>query len=1102
MKFTLSSLRAGNLLATLALSLLLTLAAKALASSHLPAWDFTVPADTQGWQPAHDLSAIAATTNGIEAAITGGDPYFIGPARDFPEGQPLYLRLRIQSAQAGVCQVFYFQTAPAEANSVRFTMPAGKWVEGRVAVPALGKGFRMRIDPPGIAGKVEVQALRFEARGTLPDFDFSTLPDATEWIADHDISKLEPSLEGVNVSLSGGDPYLHGPSRNYPANTLLWLNMRLKSDQSGSCQVFYFQDGATEANSVHFNVPGGEWTEARVPVPALGANYRLRIDPPGSGGSCLLGRLWFQDRILLPQPVWPKPAIPEIGPNAFTVASGDLKLLQNSTALGGFELQVDGEKMAAGHTQPLIGYLDGKQMRWLALTNGPSNPLRIDQLSNGIVVSGLYADAQGGTWNVRQTFQTGASNEIRVASSVSVNQARNVAYLPMFTLLPGLGSFGTNKNQGLFCGLEYLENEPSSSEADVIGMASRRQVPDSLKITMPLMSIQAGDRYVGLIWEPAPQFSALFDSPDRVFQSGGHVMGILFPGSNGSNREEGNLLPYDSQLLAADEPLVLTASLIGGRGQSVVPAVRQYIALKGVPAVPDPHYDARDFARLEAHGWLDSQIRGTNLFRHAAWAGFGFQQSADAAVWMSWLSGLVDDSDLASRLEQTANLAIASIPPQSYNAYQIGHVRSPAPALVLGAVSENAEQSRLQGFSRLQQFKSPGTVVYSPGQTDYGKTHWTNEANGLTASILAPMLQDAAFSGNKTLIQEALKHLRALKKFESSVPRGAQTWEVPLHTPDILASAYLLRAYTLGYELSGDPYFLEQARYWAWTGVPFVYLTPPTDKPVGIYGTIAVLGATGWVAPVWMGLPVQWCGLVYSEALFRFAKYDPDGPWRQIAEGITAAGEQFTWPLSDRDRQGLLPDLYVLRAQLSDGPAINPGTALASSAFYYGRPSYDFKSFLRHGLMAHAPGAIENAEERADGIVFQVRGWSAKPSYVLVNGVWKQPRVKIDGNPVSLASPHRYDATNGRLILQVTGSPVIEIIYPAIGALKIQRESNPTRWSLHWPAEASRYVLEESSRLPDPWMLSALPVQTVADGFIASGATTNERGFFRLRLVP
>ena len=140
--------------------------------------------------------------------------------------------------------------------------------------------------------------------------------------------------------------------------------------------------------------------------------------------------------------------------------------------------------------------------------------------------------------------------------------------------------------------------------------------------------------------------------------------------------------------------------------------------------------------------------------------------------------------------------------------------------------------------------------------------------------------------------------------YANTVPRGAQTWEVPLHTPDILASAHLVKAYTLGYMISGKQEYLEQARYWAWTGVPFVYLVNPTEGEIGPYATIAVLGATNWQAPVWFGRPVQWCGLVYCSALHLLSQYDKNGPWETIAKGITATGLQMTWPASDPQAPG------------------------------------------------------------------------------------------------------------------------------------------------------------------------------------------------------
>ena len=48
-----------------------------------------------------------------------------------------------------------------------------------------------------------------------------------------------------------------------------------------------------------------------------------------------------------------------------------------------------------------------------------------------------------------------------------------------------------------------------------------------------------------------------------------------------------------------------------------------------------------------------------------------------------------------------------------------------------------------------------------------------------------------------------------------------------MHEPLILASAHMIRAYVYGYLLTDKTEYLEQARYWAWTGVPFLYLVNP-----------------------------------------------------------------------------------------------------------------------------------------------------------------------------------------------------------------------------------------------------------------------------------
>ena len=937
----------------------------------------------------------------------------------------------------------------------------------------------------------------------LPSFDFVNPTEAQRWQAAHDIARVEPAADGLLVHISGSDPYLFGPARDFPPGKLLWLNVRLKSDQGGTAQVFYFTDSPTESQSVRFNAPAGEWHEATVPVPTLGAKYRLRIDPPGTGGRCLLGRLWFEERTVYAAPAWPRPKVPVLGEDAVSVQSGNLRLIHNRTNIGGFAIEVAGRRAAVGHTEGLIGYVLNDQVRWSTPRMSPGHTVSVKQAGDGLKVDSSWRDADGARWSWTQTYAPVADEAIAVESSISVDQDRSVLYLPFFTLFPGVGANGTNKNQALLPGVEYLENEPSSSEADLTGPAAWRLAPDTLKITFPLMAIQSDDRYLGLIWEPQTNLCAVHDSPDRQFNSGGHLMSLVFPGSDGVNREERSLLPYRPERLAANQPIRVKATIIGGRGASIVPAVQHYVRLAGLPSIPDPGYTAPEYFELAARGWLESRIRETNLYRHAYWPGFNAQPAADAAVWMRWLATQVDSPDLAASLTNASAAALSVVARQNYDASQIGHIRYPLPSLVFGAVVENANQAKARGETLRNRFEPDGSVLYRPqGEVDYGKTHWAREANGLTAQAVESLLEAAAFAGDRALLDAGIHHLRALDKFRNTVPRGAQTWEVPLHTPDILASAHLVRAYTLGHELTGESEFLEQAKYWAWTGVPFIYLTPPTSGPVGLYSTIPVLGATGWVAPVWIGQPVQWCGLVYADALFRLLPHDPSGPWKDLANGITAAGIQHTWPSSDADRKGLLPDFYHLRAQRSDGPAINPATLQVNALrFYKGPAAYEFRSFLGHGLLVHSPGALSRVVERKEGVRFEVIPWSLSQCRLWVTGFKQPPKVRINGAQVALQFPHQFQQPEGRLVLSLQGPSAVELDYPALAAVDIRRAAVAGFIDVRWPASDAPFVLETSSNIADPdrWAPSSAPVLNQGESFVARRPLLEGNEFFRLQ---
>ncbi|MBX3745313.1 MAG: hypothetical protein KF833_08370 [Verrucomicrobiae bacterium] len=861
-------------------------------------------------------------------------------------------------------------------------------------------------------------------------FDFRTGEGARGWTALNDLAPLTHGSEGMVARITGADPYLAGPARDYPEGTLWWLNLRLRSEVGGTGQVFHFREGRgpTEPDSVRFAVRAGDWVEVRVPLPALGAGYRLRLDPPGERGVCVVERLWIEERVRYADPEWPGAVAPEVGDGDPEVRSGEVRLVHGRGQWGGFAIEVAGRREAVGQSRPLLGYLSDGKARWWAFAEG--TPAGVRGVGRGVESVLEAEDPDGGRWRWRQVFEPGRGDGvIRVRTTLSVDRERVVLHWMPLLVLTGMGE-GSGKRQALLAGVEYLEDEPSSSEADLEGPQSRRQVPDTIKLTFPLAAVVRGERYVGLSWRMAPEVGVFFDSPDRVFGSGGHAMGLVVPGSDGTLRDEGSLVPYEGWRIPAGGTIEVEAELLGGRGTDGVAVVRHYARLNAWPEVPETGVALGDYARWMARGWLESGLREGDLYRHAVVGEFRPQPAADAAWWMEWLAGRVEEAGWASRLRTAAEGAWSRVEPAARHASGVGHVKTPVGALVAGGVADNAEHAIRRGWSLLRRFEGVGTVWYrpSPGGLDYGRTHWTNEASGLTAQVLVEVLEAAAFGGDRGLAAEGLRHLRGLEKFRGTVPRGAQTWEIPLHTPDILASAHLVRAYCLGYEWTGEAAFLEEARYWAWTGVPFVYLHPPTDGPVGLYATIPVLGATQWVAPNWIGLPVQWCGLVYADALQRLVRHDPDGPWERLADGIVASGIQQTYPETDPDYPGLLPDAFSLRAQQRNPANINPATLMVPAARHLGGgPVYDARRFGGHGVWVHAAGEIGEAREDADRFGFRVRGWAEGSHWVLMTGVYGPVTVRLDGDEVSWGGVHTHDRAAGRLIIEVRGQPRIEV---------------------------------------------------------------------------
>ena len=893
--------------------------------------------------------------------------------------------------------------------------------------------------------------------GDLPAFDFTQPSAAVDWLPTHDVEAVVGCAEGLAITAAGADPFVTGPPQDFPVDLPLVMTFVIKPASDGMAQIFYFSKHASEEQSVGFAVRGGRWNTVRALLPPLGPGVRLRIDPPGRSGTTLVGRIDFASAASLPAPDWPRHEVFDTD-GARRLEAGPLSL---AVVPDGFALEIDGQRVAASHAQPLVGYVVDGEVRWIDC----GVPAEVTVSAAGaaqpsILMRQALSDADGGTWSIERRFTVGSMpGLIDLEVTVEVDKDRAVAFLPLALLVAHEGT--THKSQAVFPGLEYLADEPSSSEADLIGPQSRRQVPASHKIAFPLMAMAHGGRIVALMWDHRPAFAALFDSPDRLLATGGHLLGVIAPGSDGFNRHEGELMPTAAMPLKAGEPIVFKGTLFGGSGETVTPALAAFVASRGLPEVSDVGGLA-EYVPLATAGWLDSGARAGDRYRHAIGPNFPPQPAADAAVWMSWLAGKAQDPAARSRLQDAATAAVKAVPTGSLDAAAIGHVRVPVQSLVFGRVEEAVAAHAATARRLLAKVRPDGTVAYErgKGRDDYGRTHDADHANGLSALAVADALESARFAGDQPLIDEAVSALRRLgATYAGSVPRGAQTWEVPLHTPDILASAHLVRAFTIGYELTGDRELLDQAVAWAWTGLPFLYLGDPVGTPDGPYGCVTVFGATAWKWPVWIGRPVQWCGLVYAHALYRLVEHDPQGPWQRLADGITATGIRYSWPIATAEsspdaveRQGLLPDGWEVLDMFPVDPPINPGTVQACAVELFQAGSlYDCRvlPFGESRLIVHAPGGIEPVDDGpagdgtgdagpADRLAIRVSGWPKGPHAVLVTGLNAEPEVTLDGEAVEPAA-RRFDAASGRLVLRLDGPGTVELRTPPRAA----RDSQP-----------------------------------------------------------
>ncbi len=498
------------------------------------------------------------------------------------------------------------------------------------------------------------------------------------------------------------------------------------------------------------------------------------------------------------------------------------------------------------------------------------------------------------------------ASAVSITQSMTSTQPVDVLHFSGPMVYAGDQSFGKAKDEGLFPGLEYLLSESSSGRENAGAPYDLRTVPHPNKITIPFMAVRKGSTLVSLEWDPLQKWDGTADRPAAVFASpnfldgeDNHKMGIFAPSVPQwtTENQEVAAKPYT---LKPGKSITLKAELVvKADSTTVLDAVDGWVARHGIPAyaeptIPDYEYlDLCDKAFLKT-AWSDD----AKAWKHTNTHSPSFDPMI--AAYLLNRANYIPEPERSKLIRDLAVSAIEKAPDQV----------NLDVALLYGDVEGALNRMAAQVKQLIAAQKPDGSWPFTPDKAHevFGKPG--DSSSGWTAANAIPVLHYALATSDPAARDAGLKALKYLDT--QSRPEGAQTWELQLHVPDILASGRLVDAYLSGYLLTDDQKYLDRAVYWARSGLPFVYLWNAADRPIMRYGTIPVFGVTWFTAQPWFGNIVQWCGLDYAYSIGRLADYDKTMPWMTIAQGILKCGIQQMQYIQKKypEDEGMYPDAF------------------------------------------------------------------------------------------------------------------------------------------------------------------------------------------------
>lgn len=530
------------------------------------------------------------------------------------------------------------------------------------------------------------------------------------------------------------------------------------------------------------------------------------------------------------------------------------------------------------------------------------------------------ADEAGGRLTLRGTLgplaQVTIEYQLKDSTLDSSARLSNSADLHLYLFRfpdwrAGDGSFGENKSEALLPGLEYLgENESSSNPLFAAPPHHLRFAPHPYKLTLPMMAVRWRSWLLTFSWDPLQTWSGsaripnvLFASPNFLEEQSNHRMALWVPAIP-RWASENSLQASQPLRLLKSQSVNLRAQLnVRSDSRTMMEGVEWALQQRGVPQPPAPQRTDEPALELTLSGLLGNWDAEQKAWRHTNTGPVFYDPAIVLPLWVLAHRPATSESQRTQAMEQVRS----AVEKQAKSAigWETAFYLGGLPSVLAhwhDASHAQAKSQRVDGSWVWQPSSERHKVFGKAGDTSSGHTGQHAAQLGQAALILQdPQLQQA--------------FLRAVSFLEKQTrPEGAQTWELPLHVPDILASAHCVNVFLIAYQQTGDKKYLDSARYWALTGLPFIYIWNAPDRSIMRGATVPVFGVTWLSQQAWFGVAVQWCGLLYARSLFRLSEYQNTPDWRKLAEAVTLSAVQQQEFTTGRypAHAGMYPDAYSI----------------------------------------------------------------------------------------------------------------------------------------------------------------------------------------------